>query len=95
MRRAMVDAQAKQVIGPPSTAKSTSASAPDQGIDFDTFLAMLRSNSLDSLDLYDDRSGSSRGSSLRAGSGVAGLLERSMQGADHYKVALQPVAESK
>lgn len=96
----MADAQAKQAIaGSPGTG---SAAAPakgrpiEEGIDFDTFLAMLRSNSLDSLDLYDDRSGSSRGNSLRAGCGVAGLLDRSMQGADHYRApALQPVAETK
>lgn len=96
MRRAMADAQAKQAIGSQAAgALPQSGSAPEQGIDFDTFLAMLRSNSLDSLDLYDDRSGSSRGSSLRAGCGVAGLLERSLQGADHYKAALQPVEEAK
>ena len=91
----MADAQAKQIIGPPSAAQPKSGRGPEQGIDFDTFLAMLRSNSLDSLELYDDRSGSSRGSSLRAGSGVAGLLDRSLQGAEHYKAALQPVAEAK
>lgn len=96
VRRGMADAQAKQAIASQAAgALPRSGSAPEQGIDFDTFLAMLRSHSLDSLDLYDDRSGSSRGSSLRAGCGVAGLLERSIQGADHYKAALQPVAETK
>ena len=104
VKRAMADAEAKKSITAATSAGTSAPSAPvaiprnrsaEEGIDFETFLAMLRDSSLDSLDLYDDRSGSSRGTSMRAGAGVAALLDRSLQGADHFAPALQPVAEVK
>jgi hypothetical protein len=73
------------------------------GIDFDTFMTMMRASSTDSLDMYDDRSGSSRyspGSSTSNGAyfGRGGFprMEKSLKGAEHYarSVSLAPVRES-
>lgn len=93
VRRAMADAESKQALA--GIVRSASAAQPTtgKGIDFETFLAMLHSTSLDSLDLYDDRSGSSRGSSMRAGTGA--LLDHSAAGGDHFAPVLQPVVEAK
>ena len=63
------------------------------GLNFKQFVRMLRSGSLDSLDLYDDRLGSSFGSagSLNA---LSESCDRSMHGRSHYSSSLQTVVES-
>ena len=95
----MADAESKQalagIIRSTSAAEPSSGGGAEKGIDFETFLAMLHSSSLDNLDLYDDRSGSSRGSSMRAGAGVAAMLDRSIAGGDHFAPGLQSVVEVK
>lgn len=58
------------------------------GLDFDAFLRMLRSDSRDSLDQYDDRMGSSV-------ERLNLLLERSCRAGDHYTLSssLETVSE--
>ena len=76
------------------------------GLNFDQFMAMLRADSRDSLDQYDDRmggshhgsySGSMHGVSLHGAShGLPALLERSVRAGEVFQPAkpLDPVAEA-
>ncbi len=80
------------------------------GLNFDQFMMMLRTDSRDSLDQYDDRmggsyhgsysgsySGSMHGGSLHGASlGLSALLERSVHAGENLQpvMGLDPVAEA-
>ena len=79
------------------------------GLSFEQFLRMLRADSRDSLDQYDDRMGGSLhgggsscggsvhgGGSCRGGSHLAALLDRSVRAGEVFQPikALDPVAEA-
>lgn len=77
------------------------------GLSFEQFVAMLRADSRDSLDQYDDRmgashhgsySGSMHGGSLHGGSspGLPALLDHSVRAGESFqpRKPLDPVAEA-
>ncbi len=72
------------------------------GLSFEQFMVMLRADSRESLDQYDDRTGGSghggsvHGGSYRGGSyGVAALLDRSVRAGEVFQPkSLDPVAEA-
>lgn len=74
------------------------------GLNFDQFMAMLRADSRDSLDQYDDRmggsvhgsyTGSAHGGSLYgAAHGLPALLDRSLRAGEAFQKSLDPVAEA-
>lgn len=76
------------------------------GLSFEQFMMMLRADSRESLDQYDDRSsgsahggsvgGSAHGGSYRAGNyGLAALLDRSVRAGEVFQPkSLDPVAEA-
>ena len=80
------------------------------GLSFEQFLRMLRADSRDSLDQYDDRMGGSLhgsvggscngsahgGGSFRGGSHLAALLDRSVRAGEVFQPVkpLDPVAEA-
>ena len=71
------------------------------GLNFEQFMAMLRADSRDSLDQYDDRMGGSlhgsySGSHHGSSHGLPALLERSVRAGDKFEPVkpLDPVAEA-
>lgn len=78
------------------------------GLSFEQFMVMLRADSRESLDQYDDRiggsvhgggsshGGSAHGGSYRAGTfGLAALLDRSVRAGEVFQPkSLDPVAEA-
>ena len=71
------------------------------GLNFEQFMAMLRADSRDSLDQYDDRMGGSLHGSLSgshhgSSHGLPALLERSVRAGDKFEPVkvLDPVAEA-